>query len=413
MYRKKRVRTNAGALWLLIVPISLMGFILVDLDSFWVAPDYMKDGTAENELEACAMYAGDWIQEDQKYDGSFHYLYYPLNDSYTSDYNILRHAGTTYAILMLFERTGELRYLRVALDGINFLLKYIDYVDKDTSYILHDDKGKLGGTALSLLCLTKYKDLTKNPVFDDYIDKMGEFLLYMQEDEGWFRSFYYYEGDYDYNENSSIYPGEAMLALIRLYKTMGEDKYLEALEKAYTFYSNDQKYEWRNSAFIPWTTSAFAEAYEETEKIEYANFAFAMSDFQLNWQIKTDQFDEEDNNLKGGFSSEPSINTASYLEGIGDTYKLAKLIDNALKIEVYESALIIGAEFILSLQYRHEEVEEFTHPGRAFGGFHLTLSGDDERWSEIRIDYTQHSLSAILKILNYFSDDSLDRITLR
>ncbi len=413
MYRKKRVRANAGVLWLLIIPISLIGFFMVDLDSFWLPPDYVEDGTAENEVEACAMYGGDWIEQDQKRDGSFYYGYYPLTDTYLADYNILRHAGTTYAILMLFERTRELRYLRVALEGINFLLKHIDYVDEDTCYILHDDKGKLGGAALGLLCLTKYKDITENPVFDEYMKKMGNFLLYMQEDEGWFRSFYYYEGNFDYNENSSIYPGEAMLALIRLYKTTGEKKYLEALDNAYNFYSNEHKYQWRDSAFIPWTTSAFVEAYEETERMEYTNFAFAMSDFQLTWQITTDQFDEEDNNLKGGFSSEPSVNTASYLEGIGDTYKLAKLVDNAQKKETYQNALIIGVEFVLSLQYRHEEIEEFSRPRRAFGGFHLALSGDGETWSEIRIDYTQHSLSAILKILNYFSDDTLDRITLR
>ncbi|MHA1291193.1 MAG: hypothetical protein ACTSQJ_00835 [Promethearchaeota archaeon] len=412
MYRKKSKKQFYKKIRIASLIFALMVcYSFISLGLFWTPPDYFKDGTANTEIEAFARYGGDWIEYSQKWDGSFYYIYYPNKDSYSSENNILRHAGTVYAILQLYEYTEEIKYLYVAYRGISFLLKYLGKVDENTFYIEYNDKVKLGGAALCVLCLAKYKELTNTYFYDEILEKLGNFILYMQEDEGWFRSIYYYKGDYNYNWNSSIYPGEAMLSLIRLYKTFNSNKYLNALENAYRFYANNTLYNSNNAAFIPWTTSAFVEAYEETKKNKYADFVFEMTDYQISWQLMNDKEDKNGNNLKGSFGSEPTINAAVYLEGIGDAYKLAIEINKTGKISNYYSSLMYGIEWVLSLQYRYEEIEDLKNPRRSFGGFHLAFSGDN--WDEIRVDYTQHSVSAILKILNNFSKKQLNEINIR
>lgn len=411
MYRKKHNHTRSKALRVSILILAMGTISFVNFGQFWTAPDYVEDGTAAHLVEACVRYGGDWIEYSQKWDGSFYYIYYPEEDTYSTANNILRHAGTVYSVLLLYEYTQELRYLRVGYKGIGFLLRHLGQVDEETSFIKYNDKVKLGGAALCLLCLTKYKELTDTPYFDEVMVKMGNFLLYMQKENGWFESTYYYEGDYVNYFNSSIYPGEAMLALARLYQTTAEEKYLEALDLAYSYYSNLATFNWRNMAFVPWTTSAFAEAYHFEENADYADFALAMSDFVLGYQISEDTYDEQDHNLKGGFGSEPSVNTASYMEGLGDAYKLALKLNYSQKIEDYREALIWGAEWILSLQYRHKKIEDLTCPRRAFGGFHHSFKG--EGWSDIRVDYTQHSISALLRLLEAFTEAELDAIEIR
>src|SRR3989344_1912810 len=54
---------------------------------------------------------GDYLLRHLDARGQFDYRYEPLTDKVAADYNILRHAGTTYSLLELYEETGRKKYL--------------------------------------------------------------------------------------------------------------------------------------------------------------------------------------------------------------------------------------------------------------------------------------------------------------
>jgi hypothetical protein len=67
-------------------------------------------------------------------------------------------------------------------------------------------------------------------------------------------------------------------------------------------------------------------------------------------------------------------------------------------------------EFVLRLQVRRKQCEDYNlrFPRRGFGGFRHDLSGEEQ--AEMRNDYTQHTLSAMVRTLSYASSSFLNGI---
>ena len=107
----------------------------------------------------------------------------------------------------------------------------------------------------------------------------------------------------------------------------------------------------------------------------------------------------------GGFYSNPTIATSSALEALTSTYRISLLQNKSAE---YEFALRIGLEFILQLQVRRDTCEKFkiVFPRRAFGGFKYRIEGDEN--TNMRNDYTQHTLSAMINSLKSFSMNFID-----
>jgi hypothetical protein len=73
-------------------------------------------------LLAAARSGGDYLVRMQRPDGRFYYAYDPSTDRLdTGGYNILRHAGTGFALLELYETTREARYLDAGRRAVTFL----------------------------------------------------------------------------------------------------------------------------------------------------------------------------------------------------------------------------------------------------------------------------------------------------
>lgn len=335
----------------------------------------------------------DWIVSMQEESGRFNYWYNPENDKYSSKYddNFLRQAGTGYSLMLVYEMVNDEKYQDAALKNLEYLFQFKIKLDSTKSFFLYNQKAKLGGVALPMLTMLKYKEINKDTVFDTALRELAEMIIFLQsrEEKGKFKSTYIYRGDYQYEKNSGwesqIYPGEAMLALTFMYKHFGDQKYLQSLDDAFHYYSI--KGRWRHNSFIPWSSSAFAELYCLQPKEKYATFVYKMSDKILKHQNLNKR-----SIAYGSLFSAPSVFASTWFEGIGDAVKMAKFKQDTIHAKKYAERSLIAYQWLMKLQYQQGD----SVPQQAVGGFRKSL-----QQPEIRIDNTQHAISAMYRGLKY------------
>jgi hypothetical protein len=348
--------------------------------------------TKEKLIESITLGA-DWILSMQEETGRYNYWYNPKLNKYSSKYddNFLRQAGTGYSLLLVYEQLREEKYLISALKNLEYLFQFKQNIDSVGSFFLYKQKAKLGGIALPMLTMLKYRELTNDTIYDEDLKNFTETVIYLQSyyKSGKFKSTYIYRGDYNYEETSgwesSIYPGEAMLALTFMYKQFKDERYLKSLNDAFYYYS--KKGRWMKSSFIPWTASAFSELYTIEPEKKYAKFVYKMCNYTLHQQnLNANRI------TYGSFGSAPTVFTSTSFEGIGDAIQVARLINDKERERKYTERSLIAYNWLFKLQY----IENDSVPEQAIGGFRRSL-----HQPEIRIDNTQHAISAMCRGLKY------------
>ena len=342
------------------------------------------------KIEESVIIGADWILSVQEPSGRFRYWYNPEKKKFSAEHddNFLRQAGTGYSLMLVYEVTGNKNYLEAAKRNLHYLLKYKQEVDSTKACFLYKRKAKLGGIALPMLTMLKIKSLDHDPEYDEVLKKLADMMIHLQDlyGTGQFKSTYVYQDNYEYEKNSGweskIYPGEALLALVFMYKEFGDEKYKESIDCAFKYY---ESHGWgRKASFIPWASSAFCELYTITGDEKYSDFVFKMCDFTLRRQNLNSK-----RQVYGSFDPLPTVFTSTSFEGIGDALMVCKLLGDEKKYEQYKSRSIIAYKWLMGLQYTGED-------SLAYGGFKKCLYDQ-----EIRIDNTQHSISALSKGLKY------------
>jgi prenyltransferase beta subunit len=385
--------------WAIIVFIIIIATLFSA--SYFILLDQQNDNNGQDsnglqpseDLKDSIISGADFLVRMQNPNGSYKYKYYPESDSYSTANNILRHTGVVYSLLLVYEFTQDTKYLQSAESGIEFLMNYIEYIDDDTAYVFFNNKAKLGGAALAVIALAKLESLEQTTKYIDTIKDLTNFLLYMQGDSGKFTSFYIYKGEYTSPSDSNIYPGEAALALIRAYGLFNDQEYLNAMDKFYNHYVN---YFTENprTEFTTWTSTAFVELYNVVPEKKYADFVFQMED----WLVAKQYLDEVgDPRYLGGYGpDEPTVSAGSRTEGVADAYLLAKKLNDEERTEQYKKSMILAVNFLTQLQFTEELASIHPDPDEAVGAFIHHFGSDTAR-----VDYTQHCISAMVKVLTY------------
>ena len=376
--------------------------ISLETERFWYnifppssQPERYAHVTAET-LDHSMRLGADWILAMQEHHGRFQYWYDPVNDKFSSknDDNFLRQAGTSFSLMLVYEMTGEPRYLEAARKSVQYLLASIKLLDADKAYFLFGRRAKLGGISLPMLTMLKIRQLTGTTEFDTILTKLANMILFLQEkyNTGQYKSTYVYLGDYEYEKNSGwesrIYPGEALYALAGMYQAFGNARYKQSMDWALDFYYGEK---WKSHAFLPWTISAFASLYEQTGEQKYADYVFFLGD-----QLLTQQNLDSDDEVYGSFHGLPSANTGSYMEGLGDAIHIARLVEDEQRSQLYQERAKMGYRWLFMLQYGESDAAALKQPHLAQGGFRKTLTD-----SQLRIDNTQHTISSFAKGLRF------------
>ncbi len=368
--------------------------------------DLTPEVSPESLFEA-ARSGGEYLLRQHLEDGTFDYSYETKSNESNDDYNLLRHAGTCYSLVELYQVTDDPRYLDAARRGMEWLwTKVREPLPEDagagfSAVVSPGKEAKLGGAALALLALVQMQTAAGDSILDGsawegQLPLLARFLLFQQGEDGRFASKYFY-GEPDPEPFESIYyPGEAILALMRLYGRDPQPQWLEAARRGADWLI-DVRDAGKSTEELPhdhWLLMALEELHSRTSDDRYLEhaerIAAAIVGAQRTAATPVDWV--------GTFYDPPrSTPTATRGEALVAMYRLAAQNDRDTR--PYLAALLRMASFQRRCQLTPENVLYLPRPDRALGGFRRSLTN----W-EVRIDYVQHNLSALLGLRSILID---------
>lgn len=401
-----RRSTNYGIICLLVLCVSFIR---------------LYEGFSEEKLtspqpvavdDAISRSAG-YLIKITKEDGMFEYR---VNMDPTiklkNKYNILRHAGTLYAMCMYYERHTDKemssaikragKYLQkeaiLPVPGKNDMLAIWSRPDINGSG--KPLQIKLGGTGLGLVALLSIEKIYPGftPLPD--LQALGQSIVYMQKDDGSFYSKYIPSmGGTQDDWQSLYYPGEAALGLLMLYEKDPSSIWLKSAYQALEYMARSRK----NSVDIPadhWALLATAKilSLENINDVSISrallvNHAVQICDSMLRDQIEN----PERPKYYGGFSGDGRTTpTATRLEGLLAASSFLPLNHNIRKR--VDFSIPRGISFLIRAQIKEGEFAgAMPRAVDEKSGNSPDAKKFNRRATEVRIDYIQHAMCAMIQ----------------
>lgn len=309
------------------------------------------------------------------------YMYYPSQDKYATQNNDIRRLAASWAgtELMSYLQNEDLKPM------VRATIKYYLQDQKrndDGLYIDLGDDAKIAYNAFLIMALVNSPNYPGREIL---MRQLADAILGQQQEDGSYNTDFLKKS----TTGTDYYPGESMLALMKLYNATKDEKYLGSVKKAFPYY-RDYWRKNKNTAFIPWHTQTYKLLYEISPDKELADFVYEMNDWIINSE---QQFKSDYPDYIGGFKEQPSNSTASYLEGLADAYVVAQKVGNNEHIEKYRKSIKLAARFVLQTQYTDRNIFYIKNPDKALGGFRQSLTNNQQR-----NDYTQHATLGLIKV---------------
>lgn len=349
-----------------------------------------------------AIEGGDFILRQIREDGRFHYQYYPLENrhSRTDDnaYSLPRHSGTVYALALLYGLTGEARFKAGAERAIAWLGKQIPPAcgAPDRACVAKGRSADLGSTALTLVGMLEYQRRTGDARYADQSRRLLEFVLWLQRADGDFHHVY------DLQTNALVpqdrrlfFSEEAALALVMAHEVLGDQRYLDAAERALD-YLTGPKYHYFLGRFIygadHWTCIAAEEAHPRLKSPKYLDFCLEYAAFIRRLQFAPGEWRNTDFTGHYGFTAlmVPQAAAAGFTEAVISAWELSKKHgrpDEAVRVQA-----AIALDALARESLRPDNAWMMPDPAAARGGIRRSLVEQ-----EVRIDFTQHAASALIR----------------
>jgi orotate phosphoribosyltransferase len=183
------------------------------------------------------------------------------------------------------------------------------------------------------------------------------------------------------------FPGQVLLALAVASEQNAFPIDEERLRRSFQYYRHRFRYK-RNFGQVTWLLQAFSKWYQVTRDREFAGTVFEIADWLLGYQQdKTGAF------INDHQSDTPGYTTAVYLEGIAGALNTANSLGDQIRHNAYFDSLTRGFGFLDQLIIQERDRAILPNIDWAIGGLRQGLY-----YSEIRTDFVQHSLSAILNL---------------
>lgn len=390
----------------------------------WYRGNVLLEGELTRaELIARIGDAADWLSRMVKPDGSFHYETYPPYRQETKSYNLPRHAGSIYSLLATYQvsrREHQLegpgrRALEAGLTALRYVERNLGTPEKhgtpeDRCFM--DDRGQAasGSTALAAIALTEMprpdeiaasdlKDQVERVPIDDWLRGMGSCMLKMIDEDGAvFRDFDDAATNDRVDEEPLYFPGEVMLALVRSYKRLEDERLLEGARRI----ADRQRriYRWPLLLDIPtpgdhWIIQALSELSEITGEDDYAELAVLMGRGYVREQHPPQEFSYPD--YLGAYrriADQPrTTRAASRGEALGAALKSAVRL--GVDPTEFEDALILGARHLIEQQFSERNSHFIPEGWDVHGGIRMGLVDN-----HLRIDNNQHALIGMFAALH-------------
>lgn len=349
--------------------------------------------TPEALLESIQI-AGSYLTSIVNPKGKFIYIYQPDRDRIPKEYNLLRHAGTTFAMLDLYSQTKNPNLFEAAKRAIEYLVRTIKPCGTEgAACAVEGDIVKLGGNGLALVALSKYTEVTGDRQFLPMMQKLAKWIGSVQAQTG---NFVVHKQRHSTGKSfrfvSVYYPSEALLGLNRLYALDKNENWLDIAEKGAKYLINvrDMGKRLKQIEHDHWLLYALNDLYRYRKNSIYIQHALKITRAILAKQNNH----PDDPDWMGSYYQPPrSTSTACRSEGLSAAYLLVRDFGIPSEADEILDAIKHGVSYQLRTQFTPESVFHLPKPHKAIGGFRKSLTDQ-----EIRIDYVQHNISSILNL---------------
>ena len=338
--------------------------------------------------------------------GMFTYQYDPVTDQKERGYGILRHCGSTYALLEAYEE------LRVPewLDKAKVLLATVKgklTATPDGSYLTDntdEEQQKVGGNGLALLAFVKYAQVSGDLSDLSTMRELARYIVHQQYPDGHFRD----NADVSQEDPSQrgkklkkevpYFPGEAALGLLRLHAIDPQPQWQAAAKKGldYLIDVRDKNDDKKTQNHDHWQSYALHDLFVLTREQRYFDQAVKIARAIEFGEKKGESAPYPD--YVGAFYDEAETTpTSTRLEALASTMQLHRFAK-------VDGAWIEPIATRLASMMRGEQIDAdsgfFARDlTKAVGGVRESVLNDD-----VRIDYVQHAMSAWLRLARLRKD---------
>lgn len=360
-----------------------------------------------SDLLEAAKLGGKYLETARHLDGSFRYLYDPRTDSMPSGYNMLRHAGTLYSMFELFGKTGDQDLLRATVAPLAYMKDYIHTQRSGSearASVVVRDEVKLGGVALAAIALAERIDVTGDVSDGPLLRSLGRTILAHQLPTGELISKWTYPENETLPFVSQYYPGEAILALMRIYALDADERWVDAAERAarwlITVRDGDVPDDRLNHDH--WLLYGLEALHRARPDSMYLDHAERICDAIRSSQNRNPRHPD----WLGSYYMPPrGTPTATRTEGLASAYRMLRDNGRPEAADRVLDTICLNVLFQLRTQIRPESAMYYPRPHRAIGGFRKGLEDDG-----VRIDYVQHNISALLLVYEILREEKRDGI---
>jgi orotate phosphoribosyltransferase/AMMECR1 domain-containing protein len=324
-----------------------------------------------------------YLMRQQHDDGHLYSSYEPFQNRLYERTDLPRLAHGAWVLVRAARVLGGDELERAAGSALDYLLKTARESDAGLWLEASDEVPSISEVSFLLLALT---NLPGDDPRRASVDRLSATLARLVLPSG--RISTHRDSSLATDAFQDYFPGQALLALAAAAQERSTTINENQLHRSFNYYRHRFRY-LRHFGQVTWLMQAFSKWWQVTHDARFAEFVFEVGDWLLGYQQrKTGAF------INDHQPDTPGYTTAVYLEGIGAARNLAAALGDEARQQKYTDAFLQGFGFLdqLIIQSRDESLlpnGEFALGGLRQGIYH----------SEIRTDFVQHSLSAILSFL--------------
>jgi hypothetical protein len=348
--------------------------------------------------------AADFLARGVGPDGRFRYMIDAPTDRTLPGYDWPRHAGATYFLAQAFELFPDKPALHdAALRAARFLRDKATLECGGMKCIGSDAIVDIGSSALAAIAMTEIARAGIDPSFRQPVEDLASFLRAQQRPDGEFMHFYDRRSNARIDTQVIYYSGEATLALVRAHDLTGDPADLDGARRglahlvgpAWSFFG-DRYYFGEEH----WTCQAMSDLWDRAPDPEALDFCerWRQYDARMMYGPGETSFDAD-----GAFGVGPVVTprftpVASRSEaGIATLEAMTK--ENADPGNAAAAALASQLRRSIALLLRQQLRPGLAHlmadPLKVYGA----MPGSEVDW-QLRIDYAQHTGSALVRALS-------------
>ncbi|MCP4869942.1 MAG: hypothetical protein GY898_14620 [Proteobacteria bacterium] len=366
--------------------------------------------------------AAQYMTRETNEHGMIRYQYEATEDDDDFDsYNLLRHAGSVYAMAQAYRLTEDEALFDAALRAMGFFLRITKEDEKNPGerFVVNVNRlntdltprvgrtSKLGGIGLGLCAMAELQKARPGSVSLETTLEMARHVERMQNPDGSFDSFYDWTGTDKRLRKSIYYSGEAILGLLRVYQVTGDEHWLDVAEKGADYLVDERWNSLGLTIYTPpdaWLIQALEELDRERPDPDREAYAFAIGE-QIARHKQMDPLKVPEDMLGAGLSGVSSLPHAATAGSFGEALSAAARLEARRRPgeSRFRTFALYNAEYNIRNQYWGPNEYALPNPARAHGGFRVKPDH-----GEVRNDHVQHSMSGLFGLLDLLDETAPD-----